>query len=148
MTVNAYFCSLVIQIMKLNPTILFFSITGLALAQAQTTLLNAEVEGQPLGANAGRVVQALELLGAPLATGEVKVLKAAIDQRDAVAIQKFLDPHVLVVVSVNPELRVKVRRGRAKAELRQGGFTPARSRFPVGHGESMSVAGTASCLSL
>ena len=120
MTVNAYFCSLVIQIMKLNPTILFFSITGLALGQAQTMLLNAEVEGQPLGANAGRVVQALELLGAPLAAGEVKALKAAIDQRDAVAIQKFLDPHVLVVVSVNPELRVKVRRGRAKAELRQG----------------------------
>ena len=36
----------------------------------------------------------------------------------------MLDPHVLAAVSVNPELRVKVQRGPAKAELRQGGFTP------------------------
>ena len=34
LTVNAYSYSLVIQIMKLNPNILFFSITGLALGQA------------------------------------------------------------------------------------------------------------------
>ena len=36
----------------------------------------------------------------------------------------MLDPHVLAAVSVNPELRVKVHLGPAKAELRQGGFTP------------------------
>ena len=84
----------------------------------------AEVEGQPLGANAGRVIQALELLGAPLSEVETKALEAAIGKRDAVAIQKILDAHVLASVSVNPELRVKVQRGPAKAVLRQGGFTP------------------------
>ena len=83
-----------------------------------------EVEGQPLGANAGRVIQALEFLGEPLAEGEVKVLKTAIGNRDAAAIQKILDAHVLAAVSINPEVRVKVRRGPAKAVLRQGGFTP------------------------
>ena len=50
----------------------------------------AEVEGQPLGANAGRVIQALELLGAPLSEAETKALEAAIGKRDAVAIQKIV----------------------------------------------------------
>ena len=83
-----------------------------------------EVEGQPLGANAGRLVQALELLGAPLAAKELESLSVAIRKRDAAVIQKILDAYVLVAVSVNPEVRVKVRRGPAKALLRQGGYTP------------------------
>ena len=83
-----------------------------------------KVEGQPLGANVGRLIQALDFLGAPLPEKGVKKLKAAIGARDAVAIQKIIDPHVLVAVSLNPEVRVKVRRGPAKALLRQGGFTP------------------------
>ena len=83
-----------------------------------------KVEGQPLGANASRLIQALDFLGAPLAEVEVKKLKTAIGQRDSAAIQKLLDPHVLVAVSLNPEVRVKVQRGPAKTVLRQGGFTP------------------------
>ena len=83
-----------------------------------------KVEGQPLGANAARLVQALDFLGAPLPAAEVQQLKAAIEKRDAAAIQKILDPHVLAAVSLNPEVRVKVQRGPAKAVLRQGGFTP------------------------
>ena len=91
---------------------------------ARAELPVAEVEGQPLGANAARVIKALEFLGVPLGEAETKQLQVAIEKRDAMVIQKMLDPHVLAAVSVNPELRVKVQRGPAKAELRQGGFTP------------------------
>jgi len=81
-----------------------------------------EVEGQPLAANAERLNEALELLGAPL-PGEVRdALKAA--GKDGLKIQQALDPRVLVVVSINPESRVKVARGRAEARLQQAGWTP------------------------
>ena len=59
LTVNACSYSLVIQIMKLKPTILFFSITGLAVAQAQTSLPIAQVESQPSGVFAAPVVLGL-----------------------------------------------------------------------------------------
>ena len=91
---------------------------------AQAALPIVKVEGQPLGANAARVIKALEFLGAPLGEAETKQLQAAIGKRDAAAIQKLLDPHVLAAGSVTPELRGKVQRGPAKAGLRQGGFTP------------------------
>ena len=71
-----------------------------------------EVEGQPLSANVARLIRALEFLGAPLAEEETKKLNAAIRARDAGKIQQLLDPHVLVAVSLNPEVRVKVRRRR------------------------------------
>ena len=86
---------------------------------ARAELPVAEVEGQPLGANAARVIKALEFLGVPLGEAETKQLQVAIEKRDAMVIQKMLDPHVLAAVSVNPELRVKVQRGPAKAELRR-----------------------------
>lgn len=84
----------------------------------------AEVEGQPLAANARRLLQALEFLGAPLAADETQKIAAAVEQRDAAKLQALLDPHVLFVVSLNPEVRVKVARGPAQAVLQQGGFTP------------------------
>ena len=59
LTVNACSYSLVIQIMKLKPTILFFSITGLAVAQAQTSLPITKVEGQPSGVFTAPVVLGL-----------------------------------------------------------------------------------------
>ena len=59
LTVNAYSHSLVIQIMKLKPTILFFSITGLAVAQAQTSLPITKVEGRPSGVFTAPVVLGL-----------------------------------------------------------------------------------------
>jgi len=36
----------------------------------------------------------------------------------------LLDPHVLLLVQLNPEARVKVKRGPAPATLQQGGYTP------------------------
>jgi len=85
---------------------------------------SAEVEGQPLAANVARVIDALEYLGSPLPDETVQQLRVAAGNRDATALQKLLDSHVLFEVQLNPEVRVKVSRGPAKAILQQAGFTP------------------------
>src|SRR4051794_23013837 len=85
----------------------------------------ADVEGQPLAANAERVAKALQFLGAPLPEDAAKELQAAIDAKDARKVQQVLDPRVLFVVSLSPESRVKVARGPAEATLQQAGFVPA-----------------------
>lgn len=82
------------------------------------------VEGQPLGANAARLLEALQYLGSPLPDDVAHAVHEAAAQRDADRLQRLLDPHVLLEVSLNPESRVKVRRGPAKARLQQAGFTP------------------------
>jgi len=83
-----------------------------------------DVEDQPLGANVGRLIQTLDFLGAPLPKDLVKTLNEAVKKRDARKLQELLDPHATFVVSLNPEVRVKVERGPGKATLQQGGFTP------------------------
>ena len=57
-------------------------------------------------------------------SGTTAALGDAIDAQDAKAVQAILDPHVLLIVNINPELRVKVARGPARARLQQHGFTP------------------------
>jgi len=84
----------------------------------------AGIEGQPLAANAARVVKALDFLGAPLDAEVAKKLETAIDAKDAKAVQTVLDKQVLFVVNINPESRVKVARGPADAKLQQAGWTP------------------------
>src|SRR6266576_2932782 len=86
--------------------------------------LRVPVEGQPLSANITRVLQALHFLGAPLPGDRIKELEAAAKAQDADGLQELLDPQVLLVVTINPESRVKVQRGPAKARLQQAGFTP------------------------
>ncbi len=83
-----------------------------------------KVEGQPLAQNANRIIQAMQFLGTPLPEETIAALKKAIKARDAERIQKLLDPHVLVIVRMSPEARVKAARASAPAELQQGGFTP------------------------
>src|SRR5437867_2769682 len=104
----------------------FLGLLGLGMAvRGQTALeLRVPVEGQPLSANITRVLQALELLGAPLPRETSKELEAAVRAQDAERLQELLDPYVLLFVTINPESRVKVQRGPAKARLQQGGFTP------------------------
>ncbi len=84
----------------------------------------ADVEGQPLAANAGRIVKAMDFLGAPLPSNASKNLQAAIDARDARTVQMILDEHALFVININPEARVKVARGPAAATLQQSGYVP------------------------
>lgn len=80
--------------------------------------------GQPLGANAQRLVQALEFLGSPLPSATSAALLTAANERNVGEIQRLLDASVLLQVEINPELRVKVTRGRQPAALHQNGFTP------------------------
>ena len=82
------------------------------------------VEGQPLAAVVQRVVEALDHLGAPLSAQTRRELAAAGQARDARKLQELLDPHVLLVVHINPEARVKVARGPAPARLQQAGYAP------------------------
>jgi hypothetical protein len=110
----------------------FGLLTALALAAALAAshvraqkLEPVDVEGQPLAANAERLLQAFDFLGAPLPKEATTALQTAIKARDARKLQELLDPHVLVVVTLNPESRVKAARGPAPAKLQQGGFTPA-----------------------
>jgi hypothetical protein len=111
-----------------SPLWLILSLAVLALgplgvARAQK-LQPVDVEGQPLGRNVDRLLQALDFLGTPLSKKQSAALHKAIRARDAHALQQLLDPHVLVVVSLNPESRVKAARGPAAAVIQQGGFTP------------------------
>src|SRR5262245_49215846 len=62
-----------------------------------------ETEGQPLANNVTRLLQAMEVLGTPMAADKVKALQEAIKARDAKKLQQLLDPRVLLVVTLNPE---------------------------------------------
>lgn len=97
---------------------------GITTAQGQDTTC-VPVEGQPLASNVNRVLQALEFLGAPLPAKEVEALGKAIKDQDAKKLQELLDVHALFLVNINPESRVKVKRGPAEAILQQGGYTTA-----------------------
>src|SRR5215475_4604298 len=103
--------SLVVAILFLAP--------GPGVAQKLTDPV--AVEGQPLAANVNRLLQALELVGAPLPKDKTDALQAAIKDQDAKKLQQLLDPHVLVLVSINPESRVKAARGPAVPILQQAG---------------------------
>src|SRR5262249_22882250 len=82
------------------------------------------VEGQPLAANVQRLLEALDYLGAPLPAATRTSLEKAARERNAARLQELLDPQVLFVVALNPEVRVKVQRGPGKAVLQQAAFTP------------------------
>ncbi|KAA2243882.1 hypothetical protein F0L74_12085 [Chitinophaga agrisoli] len=85
------------------------------------------IDPQPLLAQALRLQEALAFLGSALAPADVQHLQAlqrqALTPATAAAIQRLLDPYCLATVEINPEARVKVNRGPAKASLIQGGWT-------------------------
>ncbi len=103
--------------MKTTP---FFSTLLLCAATITApAALAADIEIQPLAAQAARIATALDFLGEPL---DAKT-KAALDKAATAAeIQKLLDARVLFVVNINPEMRVKVAQGMAKPELVQNGW--------------------------
>jgi hypothetical protein len=81
--------------------------------RAETLPIVERVERQPLAAQVERVAQALELTGEPLAAAE----RAELATASVARIQAILDRHCLVGLEINPEARVKVQQGEAKAEL-------------------------------
>lgn len=84
------------------------------------------VEFQPLAAQIKRLSEALEYLGAPLPASERKALDDGLAQgksnESVVELQRILDPHCLVSMDINPEMRVKVAQGPAKPELLERGW--------------------------
>lgn len=86
----------------------------------------SDVEAQPLLAQAIRLQEALSFLGSPLSHEDEERLMALQHQPPTSEvtklIQNILDPYCLAIVSINPESRVKVERGPAKAKLIQGGW--------------------------
>jgi hypothetical protein len=99
-----------------------------ALSAAALAPLTAQpppgVEGQPLAANVTRLLKALDFLGNPLPEETTKALAASAADKDVAKIQKLLDEHVVCVVTLNPEARVKVAKGPAKVTLQQSGYVP------------------------
>jgi hypothetical protein len=97
------------------------AVAGSASAQQ---LDSVAVEGQPLAANVKRLQQAMDLAGTPLDAAARQALQPALAAKDARKIQAALDPQAMFVVTINPEARVKVKRGPASARLQQAGYTP------------------------
>ena len=87
----------------------------------------AAVDRQPLEASIQRVVQALQIAGSPLSIEALKKLNELSQSNDDPMVvrelQQLLDPLCLMVVSINPESRVKVAAGQAKPTLDQRGWT-------------------------
>src|ERR1044071_7110134 len=85
-----------------------------------------ESDWQPFTAQIKRLSEALENLGSPLDAQTQASLNEAIAEKDiksgAEKIQNALDAHCLFVVSINPEMRVKVAAGSARPELVEHGW--------------------------
>jgi hypothetical protein len=102
-------------------------LTSPALPAAEPPLpLVTGVEHQPLVSATGRLIEALEYVGAPLKADDKQALEAALKNADAKEsirkIQEILDRYCLVGVTINPESRVSVVEGPAKKELVNQGW--------------------------
>ena len=86
----------------------------------------SRVEPQPLLAQAIRLKEALSFLGSPLSKQDenrlVVLQRQPLTQQTVNDVQAILDPYCLAFIIINPEARVKVERGPAKAKLIQDGW--------------------------
>lgn len=95
-------------------------------AEAPALPVIIDVPAQPLVAQARRLIEAAQFTGEPFSPAEIAALEAAFrttDDAEAVTgIQRVLDPRCLVGVQINPESRVKLAPGPARAELVERGW--------------------------
>ncbi len=91
----------------------------------QVQLPSPAVPLQPLAQQVRQMETALLYLGQPFSADELARIDEAIaDAQESEAVkrlQSVLDPHVLALVQINPESRVKVEQGPAKPELVESG---------------------------
>jgi len=80
------------------------------------------VEWQPLAAQVNRLIEATDYLGSPFSTYDKHAIETALKESSAKKLQEILDRHCLFLVSINPEMRVKVAAGPAKPELVEQGW--------------------------
>ncbi len=100
-----------------------FALTFCQFSNADDVVRRA-ADGQPLAANIQRLITALDSLGAPLERSIDDEVRKALASEDSSALQTLIDPFALFVVEINPELRVKVKRGPGDPVLQQAGYTP------------------------
>ncbi|MDB6030042.1 MAG: hypothetical protein JWM16_380 [Verrucomicrobiales bacterium] len=97
------------------------ALSTLLLGAAPATVID-DVEWQPFSAQIQRLAEALESIGSP-PPAEVRTALAETDPKIGIRkLQEALDPLCLFVVSINPEMRVKVVQGPAKPELMEQGW--------------------------
>jgi hypothetical protein len=101
---------------------LFLAASGGAGAQAPLSVVE-DIPLEPFQAHCRQLLETLDRVKAPLPADVDKALRAlvgdeAADPAAAAQIQKLLDAHCLIAVSINPESRVKAARGPAPALLR------------------------------
>ncbi|MDA1142112.1 MAG: CehA/McbA family metallohydrolase [Planctomycetota bacterium] len=83
----------------------------------------SDIEAQPLSLQVKRLVEALNYLGHPLSQDtQSTLLNGAGSDGYAEAVQKVLDPLCLLMASINPESRVKLKQGPARPELVENGW--------------------------
>ena len=100
---------------------------GIGAARAEDLPVVNDVDLQPLAAQILRVVEALDILGQPLAPADKAKIDKAIDSTDQRAgvqtLQEVVDRHCLIGIDINPESRVKAAQGPAAPWLVQNGWT-------------------------
>ena len=105
---------------------LFCSCFCAALAAADPVPVVDKVAAQPLAEHARQVREALAYLGVPLSEEAGAKLDAALKSEDEAArvrgVQEVFDPLCVAAIHINPESRVKVAAGPAKAELVEQGW--------------------------
>jgi hypothetical protein len=118
-----------IQLSLLLVTALHFPVTLSAQHPAShepATNMISDIDPQPLLAQAIRLKEALSFLGSSLSARDEKALTALqhepLTPQVSMLVQKILDPYCLAIIDINPESRVKVTRGAAKAQLIQSGW--------------------------
>src|SRR5467141_1577628 len=101
------------------------TLAAIASAQASQRARSLTVPLQPLAQQVHQIENALAYLGQPLSAQEISSIDQAVTERDeskAVArLESILDDHVLAIVQINAESRVKVEAGPAPPELVEAG---------------------------
>jgi hypothetical protein len=108
------------------PRIIAFSI--LMVLQGPTAISGAaqsKISLQPFAQQVRQVETTLAYLGQPLTQKDHEAINLAIAEADEAAavrrLEQILDNYTLAIVDINPESRVKVQAGAAKAELVESG---------------------------
>jgi hypothetical protein len=106
----------------ISPALMLFSFLA---ANAEATLpVVEEVEWAPLRDHCRQLLRVLDQNGSPLPAKAVRELTILLDRKAddpaaAADVQRLLDAHCLVGVSINAESRVKAQRGPAAVQLEQ-----------------------------
>jgi hypothetical protein len=112
----------------MKPLLLLLSGCGVSVSLLAALPVVPVTELQPVRAQLRRVVEGLEVVGAPLSKAESEALESALNEGNAelagAKLQAVLDARVLVGVHINPEMRVKAQRGDAPATLTEAGWRP------------------------